>query len=187
MATVHNYNQEMSAISAPAADDLVLIHDTSAGVKGTATIAQIAGGSTGMILDSTATQITITAASHAGRTLTLSAAASCAVTLPAATGTGNKYRFVVAVAATGTAHTISCVGTDDMEGSIAIHDTSATDITAIAYAATATDDRITLNGTTQSGTRGTVIELQDVATGLWSGLVRGAATGSYATPFSAAV
>jgi len=179
MATVHNFNQEMSAIATPAGDDVILGHDTSSGVKGTYTIGQIAGGS-GLILDSTATQITITAASHAGRTLTLSAAASCAVTLPAATGTGNKYRMVVAVAATGTAHTISCVGTDDMEGSIAIHDTSATDITAIAYAATATDDRITLNGTTQSGTRGTVIELQDVASGLWSATVRGAATGSYA-------
>lgn len=186
MATVHNYNLEMSAISAPDAADLVLIHDASATAKGTATLAQIASP-TGMILNSTATEITITAASHAGKTLTISAAAACAVTLPAATGTGNKYRMVLLVAATGTAHTIKCVGTDDMEASVAIFDTSATDITAIAFAATATDDTITLDGTTKSGVRGTVVELQDVASGLWSALVRGPATGSYASPFSAGV
>jgi hypothetical protein len=57
----------------------------------------------------------------------------------------------------------------------------------LAFAATATDDTITLNGTTQAGTRGTTIELEDVEAGLWSVRVVGAATGSYATPFSATV
>lgn len=184
MSTIFTYNQELTALgAAPADSDILLVHDASAGVKKSMTVGNLRQGSAA-IVDTTATSLALSQASHAGRTVTVSSAAPLAVTLPAATGTGDKYRLVILVAATGTAHTISCAGSDDMEGSIAIHDTSATDITAIAYAATATDNTISLNGTTKSGTRGTVVELEDVASGLWAAKVVGAATGSYATPFS---
>ena len=141
----------------------------------------------GGIVTTTATTLTVTAALHAGKTILVNSAAPIAITLPAATGTGNKYRFVIGVAATATTSTIKVVGTDDFEGGIAIFDTSATDITAIAFAATATDDTITLDGTTKAGTRGTQIDIEDVASGLFSVSMRGAATGSYASPFSATV
>lgn len=190
MATVHNFNQEMSAIAASTLTegDVLLVHDTSAGTKLYATVAQIREALDGAIVDTTATTLTVTATQHAGRTISVSSAAPIAITLPQATGTGHRYRFIIAVAATATGHTIKVANaTDDFNGSIAIQDTSATDITCVAYAATATDDTITLNGTTQAGTVGTVIEITDVATGLFSAFVRGAATGSYATPFSASV
>lgn len=186
--TIFVFDQELSALgAAPADGDVMLVHDTSAGVKKYMTWANMRQGISA-IVSTTATTLSVTATEHANRTVVISSASPIAVTLPQATGTGDKYRFVLAVAATGTAHTIS-VGnaTDDFNGSMAIFDTSATDITAIAFAATATDDRISLNGTTKAGTVGTVVEIEDVATGLFSAVVRGAATGSYASPFDANV
>lgn len=167
--------------------DVLLVHDTSAGLKKSMSVGQLRSD-LGSVVATSATTLAVTAASHAGKTVVISSAAPLAVTLPQATGTGNRYRFVVTVAATATGHTVKVANaTDNMAGSMAIFDTSATDITALAFAATATDDTITLDGTTKAGTVGTVIDIEDVKTGLFSVLVRGAATGSYATPFSATV
>lgn len=186
-ATIANYVDQLSSVSAPASDDVLIIHDTSAGTPGKVTLAAALSGYTGRVVDTTATTLTVTAAAHANRIVTISSAAPIAVTLPAATGTGNTYRFVFEVAATATTSSIKCVGTDDFAGMLAQFDTSATDITGIAFAATATDDTIAFDGTTRSGVLGTIVELIDVATGHWAGSVRGPATGSYATPFSATV
>jgi len=185
-ATIANYVDQLSTVAAPASDDVLIIHDTSAGTPGKVALSAL-GGFTGKVVNTTATEFTVTAAAHAGRTVTISSAAPIAVTLPAATGTGNTYRFVFEVAATGTTSSIKCVGTDDFAGMLAVFDTSATDITAIAFAATATDDTMAFDGTTRSGVLGTIVELIDVATGHWAGGIRGPATGSYATPFSATV
>lgn len=48
-------------------------------------------------------------------------------------------------------------------------------------------DTITMSGSTTGGVRGSMVELQDVASGIW--MVRGSlvSTGAEATPFSAAV
>jgi len=51
----------------------------------------------------------------------------------------------------------------------------------------AASDTITLDGSTTGGILGGQVELQDVASGVFSVVVRGAATGTEATPFSAAV
>lgn len=184
--TVHNFMDQLPAVSAPDTADSVILYDASGSVVGRATLLSL-NGATGRVVNTTATELTITAAAHAGKTVTISSAAPIAVTLPAATGTGNRYKFVFEVAATGTTSSIKCVGTDDFAGMLAVFDTSATDITAIAFAATATDDTMAFDGTTRSGVLGTVIELEDVASGHWAGMVRGPATGSYATPFSATV
>lgn len=181
--TIHNFHLQLAAATDIADDDEILIYDTSAGVPKTITPALLRE-ETGAIVNVTATELAVTAASHAGKTVTISVT-PCAITLPAASGTGNRYTFVVLTAATGTATTIAAAGTDDFEGSVAIFDTSATDITAIAFAATATDDKISMDGTTKAGTRGTRVEIIDVGSGIWSAKMTGAATGSYATPFSA--
>lgn len=186
MSTLFVFDEQLSALTAGdfADADVMPMHDTSAGVKKYVTVAAMRQNLSGGIVSTTATQLTVTAASHAGKTIVVSSAAPLAVTLPAATGTGSRYRFYIAVAATGTPHTITALAGDVMQGGMAIFDTSATDITAIAFAATATDIKISLDGTTKAGTVGTVVELEDVATDKWAVLVRGAATGSYATPFS---
>lgn len=188
--TIYVFDEELSAATSFADGDVILVHDTSAGTKKYLTAALVRSQLDAGIVSTTATTLTVTATQHAGKTIHVASASPIAVTLPQATGTGNKYRFVLSVAATGTSHTISVANaTDDFNGSLAIYDSSETAPagTVIGFAATATDDRISLNGTTKAGTVGTVVEIVDVTTGLFSAFVRGAATGSYATPFDANV
>lgn len=132
------------------------------------------------------TSATVTVAGGSGIPLTyvLNRAAGVAVTLPAATGTGQAYRFVMAATATGD-HTISCAGTDEFAGVIYQCDTDTSDAD-VAYPAIAADnfDTITLDGTTTGGLIGDWIEVMDVASGVWAlnGVVN--ANGTVATPLS---
>jgi hypothetical protein len=54
-------------------------------------------------------------------------------------------------------------------------------------ASAGSDDTITWNGTTTGGYVGDMIEIEDIASGLFQVKVLGKATGTEATPFSAAV
>ena len=138
------------------------------------------------IVDTTATTLTVTAAAHGSKVVTISSTAAIAVTLPAATGSGEVYTFVVAVDATATAHTIKVADTTDAMTGVSVLATTATgEVTG--FATTATDDTITLNGTTKGGTKGDKITLIDVATNLYQVSIIGRATGTVVTPFSASV
>lgn len=137
------------------------------------------------LVAATAATLTVTAAAHAGRTVILDRAAGQAVTLPAATGSGNAYRFFVATTITSNTTTIKVVGDDVMAGvAIVANDTDAS---ASIFETASTSDTITFDGSTTGGIRGATVELQDVAADLWSVRIVGAATGSEATPFSATV
>lgn len=137
------------------------------------------------LVAATAATLTVTAAAHAGRTVILDRAAGQAVTLPAATGSGNAYRFFVATTITSNTTTIKVVGDDVMAGvAIVANDTDAS---ASIFETASTSDTITFDGSTTGGIRGATVELQDVAADLWSVRVVGAATGSEVTPFSATV
>lgn len=135
------------------------------------------------VIDTTATSLTITAASHNMRTVTISSAAPIAVTLPAATGSGNRYNFVVLVAATGTSSTIAADGTDVLQG-VAWYSTTSSD-NAEAFPTSATSDKVSLNGTTTGGIAGDRLEFIDVASGKWNVQYWAVASGNTATPFSA--
>ena len=137
------------------------------------------------IVSATAATLTVTAAEHSGRTVVLDRAAGQAVTLPAATGSGNYYRFFVATTITSNSTTIKVVGDDVMAGAAIV--ANDTDASASIFETAADSDTITFNGTTTGGVRGATVELQDVAADLWSVRIVGAATGSEATPFSATV
>lgn len=131
--------------------------------------------------------LAISAALHAGRTISLAALAGSVATLPAATGTGNKYRFRVGVLATSNSHKIQVTGTDIIQGIILCLDSNLATVNMFGFATAADSDTITLDRTnTGSVTLGEWVELEDVATGIWavSGVLSGAAP---ATPFSAAV
>ncbi len=129
--------------------------------------------------------LTLTESAHDARTILLNTAAGSAVTLPAATGSMKKIRFIVSVIATSNSHTITCATGDKYQGII---ETMSDDAGAAvkAYAAVAgTSTIITLNRTTTgSVTVGEWIEVQDIATNRWQ--VRGVTTssGTEATPFS---
>jgi hypothetical protein len=172
-----------TAIDAVADGDLIRVYDTSGGDYNSVTVAQMRAGLAGGLVDTTATTLAVTAASHAGKTVTISSAAPIAVTMPAATGTGNKYRFWIAVAATGTSHTIAALTTDIISG-YAFAVTTSTD-NAEAFKTSATSDKVSLNGTTLGGVVGDVVEFIDVKSGVWSVMAFTAPTGTEATPFSA--
>jgi len=110
------------------------------------------------------------------------------VTLPAATGCGAKFKFIVTVLATSNSHKIQVANASDtMIGVVFEEDTDSSNA-VLGFAAGATSDTITLNRTTTgSVSKGEWVTVEDVAANVW--LVRGFTTvsGSPATPFSAAV
>lgn len=121
------------------------------------------------------------------RSVLFDTAAGTIITLPAATGSGAKFRMVVSVTATTNSHVIACVGTNEFGGSISIIDTDTADAT-LGFAAQAADnfDTITFNRTTTGlAAIGDYVEIEDVVAGTWSvkGVAR--ASGTVATPFSA--
>lgn len=130
------------------------------------------------------TSLTLTAAAHAGKTILLSSATATAITLPAATGSMCKYKFIVSAVPSGS-HTITCAGSDKLQGIIS---TMSDDAGAAvkAYAAVAgTSTVITLNhGTTGGVTVGEEITLTDVAAARWHVAGVTTSTGTEATPFS---
>lgn len=121
---------------------------------------------------------------HAGTWVKCDAAAGMTVTLPAASGTGDKYKLFVGT--TVTSNNFICQvanATDVLYG--AIHLT--TDIAGTSLPTSSTSDTITMNGSTTGGIKGSWLVLEDIATGIWA--LSGAliCTGTEATPFSAAV
>lgn len=131
--------------------------------------------------------LTLTEASHEGRTIKLDTAAGSTVTLPASSGGGAVYRFLVTVTATSNNHIIKVANaTDEFRGFVV---QSASEATApnIWWAAD-NDDTITLNRTTTGlAAQGEWFEIVDAASGHF--FVRGfsQASGTEATPFSATV
>jgi hypothetical protein len=139
----------------------------------------------------------ITLAEHAGRTLVLNAAdadsTAVTLTLPAATGTGNVYHFIVGVVSAMTAaYKIQVAdATDTIDGWIvAANDVAnhASNNSINIWKAASDSDTITLNGTTTGGvTIGDWICLTDIATNQWAVDGKLNQSGTEATPFTAAV
>lgn len=170
-------------IGTPAGDDRYPVYDTSGALVGYA----LASAALAVLPVSLAATTVLTAALHANRTLLMGAAgAPLTFTLPAATGSGNRYRFVVSVVNTSNYLVKASAGTMLFKGMVvgqSVTD-SATDA-ARTWVPGATDDTVTLNGTTTGGTAiGNWIEFEDCSATLWA--VRGLVTqsGAEATMFS---
>lgn len=130
----------------------------------------------------------ITEALHEGKTCLLGEVggnALCALTLPAATGSGAIYKFVVSVANTST-YTITTNATDVFNGTVLAHDRDVTDGTLLHAFQAITPTIITLNAGTTGGRIGDTIIIEDILTGVWSvrGTVAVAAGSNPATCFS---
>jgi len=140
----------------------------------------------GRIVDATSSTLSVTEATHEGRIVTLNRAAGIAVTLPAATGGGAKYRFIIGTTITSNSTTVKVANANDtMFGMALLNQDSAE--TVVGFEATAGDDTITLNGTTTGGIKGATVECVDMAANEWWVRVISDATGTEATPFSATV
>jgi len=131
----------------------------------------------------------ITVAEHAGRTLLLGEVggnAACTLTLPAATGSGATYKFIVSVTNSSN-YKIQVVGDDTIDGVMLYLDEDGTNVSA--FPTVAASDTITLNGGTTGGIIGDYLELIDIATDQYHvrGVMRVLAGANPATPFTAAV
>jgi len=135
------------------------------------------------IVTVTSATVSITDDAHAGQRVIVNRAAGCTATLPAATGSGNRYEFIGAVDATGD-QVIQVVGDDTMAGVAYLGNDSAG---ASCFYTAATSDTITLDGSTTGGLKGWRVVCDDIAADTWAVMVFSEASGTEATPFSAAV
>lgn len=130
---------------------------------------------------------------NASQTIQLNALAGSIVTLPAATGSGIRFRFLVTVLPTSNSHVVQVANASDfMVGSIeaAIASGVVDAFTAANSGTVATNsDTITLNRSTTGAVHlGEYFSVEDIAANTWlvyDGLITQTSTG--ATPFSAAV
>lgn len=130
-----------------------------------------------------ATAYAITATVNGGRVLLVNSTVPCAITLPAASGSFEKYEIRLSVAATATPHTISVSTTTGAFAGVSVIAQSDT-AQVWGFQTTATDNTISLNGTTKGGLVGDKIELIDIAASKWQVTIVGGASGTVATPFS---
>lgn len=130
--------------------------------------------------------LTVTEALHDGKTILLNQAAGCTITLPAASASGMRLRFVVTVKPTSNQHRINVVGDDKFEGQINLIDMDGVAQAAYAAIDSADNDQINLNGTTTGGQIGDFIVLEDVLADKWHVIGFGVvpAGSNPATPFA---
>lgn len=133
----------------------------------------------------TASTLTLTK-DHAGAVLTANRAAGITFTLPAASGTGRWYEIFTGTTITSNNLIVQVANATDIMAGYALLAQDSAD-TAVMFETASDSDTITMNGTTKGGIKGDFIKLRDVASGLWHVEVTGSATGTEATPFSAAV
>jgi hypothetical protein len=125
-------------------------------------------------------------ARHGDSALVVNAAAGLTLTLPAAAGTGARFRVFIGTTVTSNNVVIAVANASDvMYGSARVAQDGGD--TAVAFETAADSDTITLNGTTKGGIVGDYIELEDIATNKWRVEALLSATGTEASPFSAAV
>jgi hypothetical protein len=137
-------------------------------------------------ISATAATLTLDRNTHSGATVVADRAAGITMTLPAASGTGDKYKVIVKTTITSNNLIVQVANaTDVMTGSASFAQDAAD--TGVVFETAADSDTITMNGSTKGGIKGDIIELEDVASGLWSVCITGSGTGTEATPFSAAV
>ncbi len=123
-------------------------------------------------------ETTLTYADHVGRIIEINDADG-AVTLPTITSDtiGATYKFFVGTDSTDL--DIKTDGTDKFVGTLAVMGT-----TTKAFAPAASNDVISMNGTTTGGDRGSIVEVTAIATAEYmvSGTLAG--SGTAATPFA---
>ncbi len=134
--------------------------------------------------------LAVTELLHDGKVILLDTAAGSVATLPAATGTGAKFTFVVSVTVTSNDHIVKVAASTDNEfvGNLFQTDADTSD-TLISMPALDADafDTITMNGSTKGGIKGDQFSVIDVATGQWQLEGWTSGTGTVATPFSSAI
>lgn len=122
-----------------------------------------------------------------GATILLNTAAGSVATLPAATGSGATYRFIVTTTVTSNSHKILAASSSDYMNGIAIGFTGSTAKVFASAAATNHSLQMPAAGSTPSGGYiGDYFEIVDVAANLWNVSSMYQAGTTPTTPFSTA-
>jgi len=175
----------LGTMATQAADAIAVTGGTISSAT-TAEVARVSDVST-RIVSVTTTPITGLEATHESKLVVLNKADGATFTLPAATGSGGVYKFVVGTTVTSNAYIIQVAdGTDIMDGFVCTMDDTATPVPG-GWVTAADSDTITLDGSTKGGIIGDTLELIDIAANQW--IVHGflKQSGTEATPFSATV
>lgn len=123
---------------------------------------------------------------HAEALNTINAAAGLTLTLPAATGSGKKFPFLVGTTVTSNSVVIAVANANDTMAGACVMAQDGGD-TVVVFETASTSDSITMNGSTRGGIKGDFIELQDAQANLWLVKMTASGTGTEATPFGATV
>jgi hypothetical protein len=193
MGTTSNF--DTPAASSVGLTDTFPVISAATGRGATATVTQLQTAllaASNAPINTTATSLTITQATHGNKTVTINSAVPIAITLPQATGTGTKYKFVLQVVATATGHTIKVANATDAFTGVYMSPVTGT-AANMAFAAVnsgttaSRSDTMTFNGTTTGGAPGMIIDIEDVATGYFAVRAIDTCVSTTTTPFSAGV
>jgi len=132
---------------------------------------------------SLSSDVSLSSSSHAGRVMLLdNSAGGLTATLPAASGSGNVYKFFVKGTLASGSYVIQLSGSDTMSGVAVVANDDGD--SANIFQTLAATDTITLNGSTTGGILGGMVELQDLYSGKYLVKIHQSSTGDEATPFS---
>lgn len=122
---------------------------------------------------------------HAGNIVAVDKADGSTITLPVATGSGDKYSIYVETTITSVGLVIQVTTTDIMKGGVMVKQDGGD--TVVGFETASDTDTITLDGSTKGGITGEKWIIEDVEAGVWAVNGVTSATDTEVTPFSAAV
>lgn len=134
----------------------------------------------------TSATLSLTKEAHSGTVITVNRAAGSTLTLPASAGDGSIFEIFVGTTITSNALIVQVANSSDIMSGVAWQAADGGS-TSNAWETGASDDTITMDGSTKGGIKGDRIILKDVSANVWAVSIFGAATGTEASPFSAAV
>ena len=138
-------------------------------------------------LDFTSSTIEMSEDVCSEKVMVLDRAAGMTITLPASSGKGAKYIFVVKTTVTSNNIIIKVANTSDSFLGRAIASSDNATTTNNIWNVSSGDDTLTLNGSTKGGYAGDHIEVIDLGGNLFSIQAHLKQTATEATPFSATV
>ncbi|QIG76629.1 hypothetical protein EVC28_005 [Rhizobium phage RHph_I1_23] len=134
----------------------------------------------------TSATLSLTKEAHSGTVITVNRAAGSTLTLPASAGDGSIFEIFVGTTITSNALIVQVANSSDIMSGVAWQAADGGS-TSNAWETGASDDTITMDGSTKGGIKGDRIILKDVSANVWAVSIFGAASGTEASPFSAAV
>jgi hypothetical protein len=189
MGVYRGITQDNVTIQGGTAYSLNLVTPAIGGTTLLATAAEInaAADTSTRLVSASAATLAVTVADHDQKIIVLSrAAGGVTATLPAATGSGAVFRFLIGTPLSSGSYIIKVADASGvMRGTITVSDD--TDGSTGTFGTVAASDTITLNGGTTGGKVGGLITVIDIANNTHSVTGATVGTGTEATPFGSTV